>query len=52
VAPPTHGDRSFPPPETAGQAWFGFYAFDGHDREHWVSRLTIDLTTGHAFVQE
>ncbi len=45
----THGSRSFPlPPHGARLAWFEFFAASDDRRDHPVSKMTVDLTTGQA----
>jgi hypothetical protein len=45
----THGSRSFPlPPDGARLAWFEFFAASDDRRDQPVSKMTVDLTTGQA----
>ena len=45
----THGSRSFPlPPDGARLAWFEFFAASDDSHEQPVSKMTVDLTTGQA----
>lgn len=45
----THGSRSFPLPAAGARlAWFEFFAAGDDSHEQPVSKMTVDLTTGRA----
>jgi len=49
----TAGSRSFPlPPPQARRVWFDFFAAGDDGNEHRVSRLTIDLASGQAWIEK